>query len=269
MSPLANFFKDMTLPTMPAVAHELIDSLRDDEVPIGHLRDAIERDPLLAVQLLRLANSARYGVPKSISNIDDAIALLGTSQVRAMALAAFFNDAFPIPSGLERDSFWRDSETCGGMARWLAGGVGSDRQEAWLTGFMIRLGELLMGMSAPGCVNEFEKAPQHPLKRWEREIRRMGFTDGQATAELARQWNFPDAMVDALEAVANPMAAQPFSPLGGMLHVAELLAIQCKNPDGSVDEVPDELLAALNLERDWLAANFPEARESVKASALH
>lgn len=269
MNPVTHFFKDMTLPTMPQVAHDLIESLKNDEVPISHLREAIERDPLLAVQLLRVANSARYGVPRSISNIDDAIAVLGTSQVRAMALASCFNDAFPIPPGLERESFWRDSETCGGMAKWLAGGVGSDSQEAWLTGFMVRLGELLMGLSVPGCVHEFEKAPQHPLKRWEREIERLGFTDGQATAELARKWNFPDSMVSALEAVADPMAAQPFSQLGGMLHVAELLAIQCKEAVGSVDEVPDELLAALQLEREWLAERFPDARESVKAAALH
>jgi HD-like signal output (HDOD) protein len=269
VSPLANFFKDMTLPTMPAVAHELIDSLREDEVPIGHLRDAIERDPLLAVQLLRLANSARYGVPKSISNIDDAIALLGTSQVRAMALAAFFNDAFPIPSGLDRETFWRDSETCGGMAKWLASGVGSNGQEAWLTGFMVRLGELLMGMSVPGCVNEFEKAPQHPLKRWDREMQRLGFTEGQASAELARRWNFPDVMVNALAAVSNPLAAQPFSKLGTVLHVAELLGSMSSDKAPSLEELPQELLTAIQLDREWVMDRWPEARKAAHATTLH
>jgi len=269
MTPVAAFFKDLTLPTMPEVAHELIRSLNEDDVPLSQLRDAIARDPALAVNLLRLANSARYGMSRSVSTIDDAIALVGTSQVRALALASCFNDAFPVAPGLDREAFWRASQTCGGIAQWLASSIGSDSQEAWLSGFMVRLGELLMGLNVPGCLFEFEKQPQYPGARWERETALLGFTEGQVSAELARAWNFPDTMVNALDAVADPMAAEPFSRLGAVLHVAELLtAADAQNPD-AVDVLPAEVLTALQVDGDWMRSRLPQAQAFVDASRLH
>lgn len=265
----AEFFKDLTLPTIPEVAHELIRSLNEEDVPLSHLREAISRDPALAVHLLRLANSAHYGMREKVGTIEDAIARVGTAQVRALALAAMFNDAFPVTPGLDRHTFWRESQTCGGLAQWLAGGVGSDGQQAWLSGFMVRIGELLMGMKSPNCVQEFERKPTYPGARWEREEALMGFTEGQVSAELARAWNFPDEMISALDAAANPMAAQPFSRLGAVLHVAELLAATPEPGPEAIDELPVDVLATLDVDADWVRRRLPQAKRYVEASRLH
>ncbi len=265
----AEFFKGLTLPTMPEVAHDLIRSLNEEDVPLSHLREAIARDPALAVHLLRLANSAHYGARSPVGTIEDAIARVGTAQVRALALASMFNDAFPIAPGLDRQTFWRESQERGGMAQWLASGVGSDCQQAWLSGFMVRLGELLMGMKAPNSVAEFEKEPSHPKARWEREVSLLGFTEGQVSAELARAWNFPEEMICALDAAANPMAAQPFSQLGAVLHVAELLAAAPNPSLEAIDELPADVLEALDVDADWMRHRLPQAQRYVEASRLH
>jgi HD-like signal output (HDOD) protein len=267
MTPVAAFFKDLTLPTMPDVAHELIRSLNEDDVPLNELRDAIARDPALAVQLLRLANSAHYGAHQKVGTIDEAIARVGVNQVRALALASCFNDAFPVVPGLDREAFWRASQTNGGLSQWLANGVGTDSEQAWLTGFMVRLGELLMGLKSPSCVMEFERQPQAPGERWQREAAVMGLTEGQVSAELARCWNFPDNMIQALDAAADPMAAQPFSRLGAVLHVAELLA--AAPTPAAVDELPADVLAALNVDPIWVRERLPQAQRYVDASRLH
>lgn len=266
---VAEFFKDLTLPSIPEVAHELIRSLNEEDVPLPHLRDAIARDPALAVQLLRLANSAHYGNRPKVGSIDEAIARVGVNQVRALALASCFNDAFPIAPGLEREVFWRASQTCGGLSQWLATGTGSDSEQAWLTGFLVRVGELLMGMKSPSCVMAFERQPQAPGERWQREIALMGLTEGQVSAELARCWNFPDNMIRALDAAANPMAAQPFSRLGAVLHVAELLAAAPKANAQAVDELPADVLAALDVDAAWMVERLPQAQRYVDASRLH
>lgn len=266
---VAEFFKDLTLPTMPEVAHELIRSLNEEDVPLTQLRDAIGRDPSLAVQLLRLANSAHYGNRPPVGSIDEAIARVGINQVRALALAACFNDAFPIAPGLDRHSFWRASQTNGGLSQWLANSIGSDSEQAWLTGFMVRLGELLMGMKSPSCVMEFERQPQAPGERWQREAALMGLTEGQVSAELARCWNFPDNMIQALDAAADPLAAQPFSRLGAVLHVAELLAAAPEANADAVSELPADVLAALNVDAGWMVARLPQAQRYVDASRLH
>jgi HD-like signal output (HDOD) protein len=269
MSPVVEFFKNLTLPVMPEVAHELIRSLNDEEVPVAELREAIARDPALAVQLLRLANSARYGRSRQVSTLDDAITLVGMRQVRALALASCFNDAFPVVPGLDRETFWRESQSRGGLAQWVASGVGSDSEQAWLSGFMVRVGELLMGMKSPSNVTAFERQPSYPGARWEREATLMGFTEGQVSAELARAWNFPDTMVDALNAAAKPLAAEPFSPLGAVLHVAELLAAAEHLNESAVDSLPPEVLDALALDAGWMHQRLSQAQAYVDASTLH
>ncbi len=269
MSQMADFLRNVTLPTMPEVAHELIKSLNDDDAPLSQVRNAIAKDPALAVKLLRLANSARYGASRSVSSIDDAIALVGAGQVRTLALASCLNDAFPVMPGLDRDRFWHTSQTCGGYAQWLANSIGSDTDQAWLTGFMVRLGELVMAQNIPGCLSEIEKLPQHPGCRWERESALLGFTEGQVTAELARRWQFPESVVQALDASADPMAARPFSRLGGVLHVAELLA-QCEAVDATtVDALPADVLTALHVDADWMREHLVQAQAFVESTTLH
>lgn len=265
----SEFFKDLTLPSMPEVAHELIRSLNEDDVPLPHVRDAIARDPALAVQLLRLANSAHYGHRHKVDNIDDAIARVGLNQVRALALASCFNDAFPVSPGLDRHSFWQANQVRGGLSQWLAQGIGSDSEQAWLTGFMVRVGELLMGMKSPSCVTEFERQPQSPGERWQREEALMGLTEGQVSAELARAWNFPDNMIQALDAAADPLNAQPFSRLGAVLHVAELLAAAPETNEEAVSELPADVLDALDVDAAWMLQRLPQAQRYVEASRLH
>ena len=97
----------------------------------------------------------------------------------------------------------------------------------------------------------------------------MGFTEGQVSAELARAWNFPDEMITALNAAANPMAAQPFSRLGAVLHVAELLAAAPEPTPQAVDELPADVLRALEVDADWMRARLPQAQRYVEASRLH
>lgn len=269
MTTVADFFKDLTLPTMPEVAHELIRSLDGEELPLPRLREVVTRDPVLALQLLRLANSAHFGAHQPVGTVEDAIARVGTGQVRSLALAAFFSDAFPMAPGLDRETFWRESQDHGALSQWLANGIGSDCERAWLTGFMVRLGELVMGLKAPACVASIENPPADPSTRWERERALLGWTEGEVSAELARAWNFPDDMARALDAAADPLAAQPFSRLGAVLHLAVQLASAPELGPQALQTLPPTVLDALSLDTDWLQQRLPQTGRYREASRLH
>lgn len=269
MTPLAEFCKDLTLPTMPEVAHELINSLNDEDAPVATVRNAFAKDPALTVKLLRLANSARYGLSREVSTLDDAMTIVGMAQVRTLALSACLSNAFPVAPGLNREDFWRESQACAGYAQWLANSIGSDGQQAWLTGFMVRLGELMIVQNSPEKLSEIEREPHYPGARWERESHALGFNEGQITAEMARRWKFPQEIVSALESSGDPLATRPFNRLSGVLHLAELLAGLDGNAPDALAAIPQELLVALHLERDRLLEQLPLAREHVTAASLH
>lgn len=259
MSSLDSFFANVKLPTISEVAHSLIKTLNDDDASVQQVSDLIAKDPALTAKLLRLANSASFGLPRGVSSVDDAIAMIGMSKVRTLALAACMSESFPTLAGLSPQEFWVSSMATAGYAQWLAGGIGADSQQAWLTGMMVRLGELLIGQADPKTLQEIEKLPHIPGGRWEREKNLVGFTEGQVTAELARRWNFPAEIVQGLQQSFDPLADKTFSRLAAIVHLSSLLADTPHATVEALDTLPQDVVAALMLDVAWLQAKFPAA----------
>lgn len=262
MGDMNEFFRKVQLPTMPEVAQSLIHTLNDEDVPFEKVRNAIMKDPALTAKLIRLANSARFGLPRQVASVDEAITMVGLNQVRTMALACCMSDAFPDIPGLDRTQFWKESMACAGFSQWLARCLGTDVQQSWLTGFMVRLGELIIGQKDPSQLAAIEQLPHHPGGRWERENQLLGFTEGQVTGELARRWNFPPEVVRALETSSDPMGFKPFCRLGGIVHIGMLLAEiaieEPKTAEETIDALPQDVLTALQLDQAWLKTHLPE-----------
>ena len=264
MHSLDDFFATIKLPSMSEVAHELIQTLNSDSPDVFDVSQIISRDPALSARLLRLANSAQFGLPRGVNAIDDAIQMVGLGQVRALALSACLSDAFaPLP-GLKLQEFWQNSMACAGYAQWLASALDMDTQQAWLTGMMLRLGELLIGQANPQALTEIERLPHPPGARWEREKRLIGFSEGQITAELARRWNFPMQITQALERAYDPLVEQAFSRLGAVVNLAGLQADLPGADALAVDALPHDVINALALDVRWMKATFPAADSFVQ-----
>jgi HD-like signal output (HDOD) protein len=266
VSSLDSFFANVTLPSMPEVAHALITTLNDDVATIPQLRNILGSDPALSAKLLRLANSAQMGLPRGVATLDDAINMVGMTKVRTLALGACLNNAFPVMPGLDRNAFWKSCMRCAGYSQWMSSHLGFDMQISWLTGLMLRLGELLIGQAEPKALVQIEALPHIPCGRWAREKRIVGFTEGEVTAELARRWNFPMLMVRALQNSAAPMREQAFSRLGGIVHLAALLADSDNPGPQTLDELPLDVVGALSLDMQWLRENFPSADNFIDVS---
>ncbi|MDD5480703.1 HDOD domain-containing protein [Rhodoferax sp.] len=257
MSHIDAFFATVKLPTISEVAQQLIKTLNDEDAGIQEVSAIIAKDPALSAKLLRLANSAQFGLPRGVATLDEAIHMVGMAKVRTLSLAACMNESFPALPGLNAHEFWRSSMACAGYAQWLAAAVDIDAQQAWLTGMMLRLGELLIGQANPQALVEIEKLPHVPGARWEREKQHVGFAETQITAELARRWNFPASMIKALEHALEPLEVSTFSKLAGVLHLAGILADVPDAKADAIDMLEANLLAKLGLDATWMKAKLP------------
>lgn len=258
MSELSHLFKSVRLPAMPEIALALIKTLNEEDVSAVRVRGLIAKDPALAATVLRMANSAMFGLSQKVSSLDKAISLVGMAQIRSRALSVCLRTAFPVVSGMDRGEFWRSSMAAGTYAQWLAAGLSMDTQQAWLTGMMLRLGELILAQKSPDLLVQIEKLPCLPGERWSREHDLTGFSEGQITAELARRWDFPSEMVQALNAATQPMSAQPYSRLAAVVHLAGLLADMPEVGAGAIDELPGDVVAALQLKPQWMKDRLPD-----------
>lgn len=268
MSRLDSFFESVKLPAMPEVAHALIKVLNDDSAGVPEVTKVIAQDPALSAKMLRLANSAEFSLPRGVSTVRDAVSMVGLYKVSTMALGACLNDAFPTVPGLDRQEFWRNNTACAGYAQWLAGGLDMDAQVAWLTGLMLRLGQLLIGQADPGAILKIEHLPRPPGARWERERALVGFTEGQITAEMAHRWNFPMQIVQALQRAADPLTEQAFSRLGAVLHLAGLMADTPGATVEVIDTLPLDVITTLGLDAQWMRSTFPAEDSFTNIAAL-
>lgn len=267
MSDLAAYFESTKLPVMSEVAQALIRTLNDPDSTATQVQKILGQDPALTATVLRLANSAQFGLSRQVETLDHAIQLLGMARVRALALSNSMGSVFPDVPGLSRLEFWRYSMACAAYAQWLAKLADMDGQQAWLSGMMLRLGELIIGERSPERLAHIQALPNHSNMRWERAQDLLGFDECQVTAVLARHWNFPPAMVDGLQNASNPMEDTPFNMLGGVLHLAAVLADSPMPLEQAVQAFPPDVVIALALDPAKLPSLLP-SKEALGLAGL-
>ncbi len=266
MSDIESFFASVQLPSISHVTQALITMLKRDDASIDDVCALIAREPAIAARLLKLANSSQFGLSRSVGLLEDSVALVGLDRVRSLAVGASLSDSIHRFPGLDREAFWKSAMDCAGYAQWLALRVGIHGHIAWLTGMMLRMGQLLIAQAQPEVLQDIEQLPAIPGVRWKREQRLLGFTEGQITAEMARRWNFPPQMVQALQRSSDPMAEDGFSRLGAIVHLAGRLAELPNAGPQSVASLPMDVLAVLQLEPEWLRNTFPDRQKFVNVS---
>ena len=267
MSNAARFLQSVSLPVMPEAAQALIHTLKDEAADVATVTAIIAKDPALTATLLRMANSAMFGLSRSVHTLDSAVSVIGMAHIRARALFICMANGFEFPTGLERLEFWRHSMACAGFAKWLASHSAIDEQEAWLTGMMLRLGEIIIAQRLPESLVQIEARPCAPGERWARERLLTGFDEGQIAAEIARRWDFPDTVANAL-AMAASMQATQASRLAAVVHLGALLADQPALPAPVLADLPELVMQTLRLDAGNLQRQAPSAESLSDISML-
>lgn len=256
------FFAPGTVPpTMPEAARRLIDSFEDEKVDLGQIVELAECDQPLASKILKLANSTRYGVSGNVTNLRQAAVLLGLETLRNLVLSATVIGAFPRTPGFDRVRFWRHCLASAGYSRWLGRKLGFDSDSAYLAGFLLRAGQILMAIELPHMVAAVEAECVRPGLRMTIERQKIGCSHPHVTAELARRWSLPGPMVDAFRHAPEPLRrGAAFSLLGAVLNLAATAADAGELGGARARALSDadpELLSHLHLEEGWLRNNLP------------
>lgn len=190
------------LASLPDVVGELNSAVESPYTSTGDLADIIGRDPALSARLLAVVNSPHYGLPRQVSSLDKAVALIGTNQLRFLAISTVVVNRFSdMPNALvTMDTFWRHSFTCAVAARTLAEHLGErDRESHFLAGLLHDIGSLLLYTTLPTLSKEailYARKKNLPVFRAERDV--IGFDHAEAGATLLRHWNLPEDVVAAV-----------------------------------------------------------------------
>jgi HD-like signal output (HDOD) protein len=261
----ALFKQPQSLPAVPKIVHELIDSFNSEDISIDAIARKLTADPVLSARLLRLANSAYYHVSRTVGTVDDAIAMLGFVTVRTLVISSGLTNGFKSMPGMDLKAFWRYSLHTAAVSRWLAKATHANGDLAFTVGLMHGIGQLVMHAGMPEQMLKIDKiaSPLDP-RRSDVETQSFGYDFARVGAELARQWRFPPAFVEAIAGHVSPLQHTPFDPMAAVLHLAtwraRAEAAQLTEAE-MVATVPEAVTARLGISTDLLVHKMPPLSE--------
>jgi putative nucleotidyltransferase with HDIG domain len=253
------------LPALPQLVRHILDSLANERVDLDSLGNTIASDPAIAVRLLAAANSGIFGGQK-VSSLRQAMMLLGIGRVKQITLATAIIDRYRAPMPFDVTYLWRHSVAVAICAQDIARHVGIDAEVAYIAGLLHDIGQLLLFAADPvgyGEVLTQRATLDQPLA--DIEDRLIGLNHAQVGGELARRWNLPADIVEAIARHHHVGDDSPANALADVVHVATVLshALDLGNyQNNAVPPVSALAVARLGIEWADYADHFPliEAR---------
>jgi putative nucleotidyltransferase with HDIG domain len=235
------------IPSLSAVVSRLIKVVNSSESSAEDVADLIERDPALTSKVLRLANSAFYGIPRSVSSVQSAVVILGFNTLKSIVLGASVMDLFSSekePQAFDRTRFWKHSIVCALAAKAIAqsmlGRLNIDPQSAFCAGIMHDIGKLIFELFTP---KEYAQlcayASEKKISLIQAEVATMGINHADIGRILADKWALPLDLELAIVHHHQPQAANKIRELVSVVHLADVIShrLHCGLLD---DEAPPQ-----------------------------
>jgi len=228
------------LPIRPSTATRLFELIDDPDASLSQFAEIVEIDPVLSARVLRMANSAAYGVRGGVASATRAVMMLGASAVQAITAAA----AFPLLSDgvdLGPDSFWPHAMEVGAAASTVAGELEVGAGEAFSAGLLHDIGAVLLHLRDPSLYADVVRRGGERLLDHERAA--FGADHCEVGAAAVAKWGFPKSLVEAVRDHHLPLvgAGKLTKAVAiGEAAVAEAVGLSCHEHARPLEEVLDE-----------------------------
>ena len=263
------------LPTLPSLVNRIIDIMASPNCSSREISIEIEKNPVFAARILKMANSAFYGSPRQISSINQAVVLLGFSTLRDAVFAASVVKMFPEDKSrsvsFARDDFWIHAFACGIATRVLAKYLNFPRPaQFFMAGLLHDIGKLILDQFIHQdflkIVNYVEEKDCLFLTA-EQEL--LAANHALLGGWLAEKWNLPVELTETIFFHHNPQEAPTHKQVCALVALADVLVRALDIGAGGDKRIPH--LTESNFELTGLSQNslaeiiplvFSEAKES-------
>ena len=199
------------LPPFSPILNKLLASLAGEDVSFSKLGDLIEKDTVVAGNIIHLVNSALYARRATITSVRHALALLGMDKVRntllGMSISRMWSQV-KTPPVWSMARFNRHSAAVAILSDQIASRTQAVYPEgAFVGGLLHDLGRLLIALGLPDEFTRLVKLHEQSERSWtECELELLGFTHAELSADALEKWKFPDQVQIAVRDHHRPPA---------------------------------------------------------------
>jgi len=264
------------LPALAAVVTKVMTAVIE-ETSAREIAELIEKDSAITSRVLKVVNSAYYGVSGHVSTVTQAVPILGIKVIKNIVLTFSVMDIFAQGKGKGVDfkKLWEHSFTTAVASRALAKRADyGDPEEALVAGLLHDVGILLFvkhGQEEYGQVNDLVRMSGRPLLSVEQEV--MGIDHAELGALLAEKWQLPEILVAPIRYHHNPetleQGGRQLRRLVQLVHLADRMSHLFTEP---VDEAKllgyaQVLHEGLGIQREELPSVMNEISADVEQTA--
>ena len=218
-----------SFPGMPGAAVSLLGLLEEPDTPVAEIEQVLQYDPGLTANVLKLANSAYFGIPKKIGSVRQAVVLMGNRRllqvVMASCVQAVMHKSVPgydLPPGELLHHCVAVSVAAEGLVKELQ----LDHQDVIFTAALLHdVGKLALGqfIQEEYAQIQAEAAKGVSFEIAERNV--LGIDHAEIGAKILEQWSLPPEIVAAVRYHHAPDEASPTEVLIDAVHVANVLCL--------------------------------------------
>lgn len=216
------------IPPFPKCVQKVLAMLRDPRIQLTKVGEVVSLDQGFAGRVLRMANSAYFGLPRQVYNVTEALVLLGYSNVRNVLISASASQILgnALKSyGMESGQLWEHSIAAAYSAQMISRRSSMEiHSMAFSCGLLHDVGKVAIDLAFPE-----EKAAEmfkmiSKLGTLEAEFQILGLTHGEVGMEITRRWNLPEEIVEAVGYHHCPSRSEKHSEIAGIVSAANICA---------------------------------------------
>ncbi|UZE97526.1 HDOD domain-containing protein [Alkalimarinus alittae] len=192
------------IPTFQESVHRILALTTSPDCSAKDLVQVIEHDPILTIKVLKLVNSAYFGLSQEVTSVNHSVVYVGINTIKNVAISVATTGALPKTNkaGLNMNHFWSHSLAVGVIAKLLAENKGVKKNEQanyFVGGLLHDIGKVLFAHFIPTDyqhVLQKAEADGIPLHQAEKEL--LGFDHSEIGAMVAEKWQLPSELISSI-----------------------------------------------------------------------
>lgn len=219
-----------SLPPLPDTVLKLMNVMADPHSTVDNIVDTIKYDQAVTGEMLRLCNSAYFGLSRKVTSLNDAMVYLGTVKVLHLVMSVHTNSMFAREQkgyGLEPGVLWRHSVAVALASTLVAQRLKlADTNLVFTAGLLHDIGKVVLNEYV---ADEFVEIIRHVtddhMSFVEAEHQVLGFSHEEVGAMIAEKWKLPDAIVRCIRFHHEPAKLDPPDILVDTVYLADCLCL--------------------------------------------
>ncbi len=216
-------------PGMPGAAVKLLSLLDKPDTPVSKIEEILRYDQGLTANVLKLTNSAYFGLPSKVGSVRQAIVFLGSKRLIQLVLASCVRtvmdksvDGYDLPPG----ELWRHSIAVSVAAEALVTELNLPAADVISTAALLHdVGKLVLGGFVKEDLQKIEDRTSQEIPFEVAEQNVLGTNHAEVGALILKRWSLPQDIVSAAQWHHAPEAGPETNSLIDIVHVADVLSL--------------------------------------------